>query len=324
MIVLKVLVTGGLGYIGSHMVAQLSNNGHECVIVDNLVYGGREILGRMQKISEYPIRCREIDFMNREQLADVFKQNRFDAVIHLNESRAVDESFENPLMSHENMINSTANLLHEMKKADVKRIIYSSAVSSGKDTTSFGWNPYDHTNSIIEEMLHDLSYTDPKWRIAVLKYATPVGAHSSGMIGDDPSGVPNNLLSFIAQVASGSKTLVDMPSEVCVMDFIHVMDLANVYGKALNYLVRNAGNRTFNVGTGKGYSALEVVRMFEEVNDLEIAYQIVDNYLGDIALSCVDPSEAELEFSWKAVRGLREMCEDAWRWEKESKKLLMG
>ncbi|NYF23741.1 NAD-dependent epimerase/dehydratase family protein [Sporosarcina sp. JAI121] len=321
---MKILVTGGLGFIGSHTVVELSNKGYECVIVDNLALGSRETFGRMQKISEYPIRCRNINLLDREQLADVFKQNRFDAVIHLNESRAVDESMENPLVRHEDMINSTANLLEEMKKADVKRIIYSSSIPARKDTTSFGWNPYDHTNSIVEEMLYDLSHLDPKWRVSVLKYTTPVGAHSSGMIGDEPGGIPTNLLSSIAMAANGGEVVVDVPGEPSLMGFIHVTDLANAHDKALKYLIRNAGSRTLNVGTGKGYSALEVIHMFEEVNEVKIPYQIVDKYLEDFAMNCIDSSEAENELDWKAERGLREMCEDTWRWEKESKRLLMG
>lgn len=321
---MKVLITGGLGFIGSHTVVDLANKGHECVIADNSSYGGLEVFGRMQKISEYPIRCRVMNLMDREQLADVFKKNRFDAVIHLNETRAVDESMENPLLSHEDMISSTTNLVQEMKTADVKRIIYSSAIPVGQDSTSFGWNPYDYTNSIIEEMLNSLAYTDSKWRIAVMKYATPAGAHSSGMIGDDPSVMPSNLLSFIAQVASGRRQLLDLPGEESRQDFIHVMDLANMHDLALKYMVRQAGSQTFNISTGKDYSALEVVRAFEEVNGVEIPYQITDKHLDTHVLKSVDLSETERKLNWTAERGLRELCEDAWRWEKESKKLLLG
>lgn len=334
---MKLLVTGGLGYIGSHTVVELSNKNYECVIVDNLINSKRNVIKRINKISSYSS-LMIVDLLDSKRLAKVFKHNKIDAVIHFAGLKAVGESIENPLQYYENNLISTINLLKEMKKADVKKIVFSSSATIygdlstppiSEDAPTSILNPYGRTKLIIEEMLQDLAQSDPEWRSVLLRYFNPIGAHPSGLLGESPNGIPNNIMPFISQVANGEREYLnifggDYPTHdgTGVRDYIHVMDLAMGHIKALEYLEKNKGSHTFNLGTGRGYSVLELVRTFEEVNKADIPYRIVKRRPGDIAISYADPSKAELKLGWKAERGLREMCEDSWRWERESKKLV--
>lgn len=330
---MKVLITGGLGYIGSHTAVELSGKGHECFIVDNLINSNRNVFSRIERLGEYPISLMIVDLLDREKLADVFRRIKFDAVIHFAGLKAVGESVENPLLYYEHNIVSTLNLLQEMKKANVKKIVFSSSATVygdlsippvKEDAPTSILNPYGRTKLMIEEILQDLALTDPEWSIALLRYFNPIGAHPSGLLGENPNGVPNNLMPYIAQVANGKRDYLSIfgddyptPDGTGVRDYIHIMDLATGHLKALTYLENHAGAHIFNLGTGKGYSVLNLVKTFEEVNKIHIPYRIVDKRPGDIAVSYADSSKAERELGWKAEKGLSEMCKDAWKWEKK-------
>ncbi|MFB5086096.1 UDP-glucose 4-epimerase GalE [Psychrobacillus sp. PGGUH221] len=330
---MKILVTGGLGYIGSHTVVELSNNGFECVVVDNLMNSDSSVLDRIQKLSADPIHFMKRDLLDKHQVAEVFELFHFDAVIHFAGLKSPAESVVNPLRYFEENLGTTINLLNEMQRNNVKKLVFSSSATVYGDLTeppvyekalTSILNPYGRTKLMIEEILQDLSKSDPEWSIAILRFFNPIGAHSSGTIGERPNGVPNNLMPYITQVASGRRQFLNIygddyptPDGTGVRDFIHVMDLAHGHLKALNYLSNHSGNHIFNLGTGKGYSVLDLVRTFEEVNGVKIPYKIVDRRPGDIAVSYAAPSKAERELGWKAERGLNEMCEDAWRWEKD-------
>lgn len=333
---MKVLITGGLGYIGSHTAVELSNKGHECFILDNLINSNRSVFDRIEQLGGYPISLMMVDLLDREALADVFRRFKFDAVIHFAGLKAVGESVENPLRYYEHNLVSTLNLLQEMKKANVKSIVFSSSATVygdlsippvKEDAPTSILNPYGRTKLMIEEILQDLALTDPEWSIALLRYFNPIGAHPSGLLGENPNGVPNNLMPYITQVANGKRDYLSVfgdeyptPDGTGVRDYIHVMDLAEGHLKALTYLENHPGAHTFNLGTGKGYSVLDLVKTFEEVNKIHIPYRIVDKRPGDIAVSYADSSKAEHELGWKAELGLSEMCKDAWRWEKTLKK----
>lgn len=332
---MKVLITGGLGYIGSHTVVELSNRGYECFIVDNLINSNRTVFNRIDKISEYPVTFMAVDLLDSKGLAEVFKRYKFAAVIHFAGLKAVGESVENPLQYYEHNLISTLNLLKEMKKENVKNLVFSSSATVygdltvppvSEDAPTSILNPYGRTKLMIEEMLQDLALSDSGWSIALLRYFNPIGAHPSGLIGENPNGIPNNLMPYIMQVANGKRDYLNIfgddystPDGTGVRDYIHVMDLANGHFKALEFLENHTGVHTFNLGTGNGYSVLDLVKTFEEVNNVHIPYRIVARRSGDIAVSYADVSKAERELGWKAELGLTEMCEDAWRWEKVQK-----
>lgn len=336
---MKVLITGGLGYIGSHTAVELSNKGHECFILDNLINSNRNVFNHIEQLGDYPISLMMVDLLDREALADVFRRFKFDAVIHFAGLKAVGESVENPLRYYEHNLVSTLNLLQEMKKANVKNIVFSSSATVYGDLTippvkedapTSILNPYGRTKLMIEEILQDLALTDPEWSIALLRYFNPIGAHPSGLLGENPNGVPNNLMPYITQVANGKRDYLSVfgddyptPDGTGVRDYIHVMDLASGHLKALTYLENHTGAHTFNLGTGKGYSVLDLVKTFEEVNKIHIPYRIVDKRPGDIAVSYADSSKAERELGWKAEKELSEMCKDAWGWEKGLKKSIV-
>ncbi|SEM88564.1 UDP-galactose 4-epimerase [Paenisporosarcina quisquiliarum] len=329
---MKVLVTGGLGYIGSHAVVELSNNDIECLVVDNLLNSDNEVINRIKSLSKSPIHFMIVDLLEKQQLAVVFKEFKFDAVIHFAGLKAVGESVEDPLRYYEYNLVSTINLLNEMEKANVKKLVFSSSATVYGDLSSPPvseeaptsiLNPYGRTKLIIEEILQDLAKSDSSWSIAVLRYFNPIGAHPSGIIGEKPNGVPNNLMPYITQVANGKREELNIFGNdyntydgTGVRDYIHVMDLANGHLKALDYLNNRTGSHIFNLGTGKGYSVLDLVQTFEKVNNVNIPYKILKRRPGDIAVSYANPSKAESELGWKASYGLEEMCEDAWRWEK--------
>lgn len=334
---MKVLVTGGLGYIGSHTVVELANNGFECVVVDNLINSDYNVLERIQNLSTNPIHFMKRDLLDKQQLAEVFNLFHFEAVIHFAGLKSPTESVLKPLRYFEENLVATINLLNEMQRNNVKKIVFSSSATVYGDLTeppvyeeapTSILNPYGRTKLMIEEMLQDLSKSDSELSVVTLRYFNPIGAHKSGTIGEKSNGVPNNLMPYITQVASGKREYLNIYGNdystydgTGIRDFIHVMDLANGHLKALNYLSNNTGNHIFNLGTGKGYSVLDLVNTFEKVNGVKIPYKIMERRQGDIALSYANPTKAERELSWKARRGLEEMCEDAWRWEKTLKEL---
>ena len=333
---MKVLITGGLGYIGSHTVVELSKNGFECIIIDNLSNTSINVLGEIEKLCKKKIEFWSTDLLNKDELASIFDNHQFHAVVHFAGLKSPTESVAEPLKYFDKNLRTTINLLNEMHRKSVKNLVFSSSATVYGDLTippvtedapTSVLNPYGRTKLMIEEILQDLSTSDSEWSIAILRYFNPIGAHSSGKIGEKPNGIPNNLMPYINQVASGNRGYLNIFGNdyetydgTGIRDYIHVMDLANGHLKALNYLNSHFGAHIFNLRTGKGYSVLNLVKTFEEVNNMKIPYEIMDRRPGDIAISYADVSKAENELGWKAERGLKEMCEDAWRWEKNSSK----
>ncbi|MBE9520905.1 MAG: UDP-glucose 4-epimerase GalE, partial [Proteobacteria bacterium] len=328
---MRVLVTGGAGYIGSHTCVELLEAGYEVVVLDNLVNSSAESISRVQEITGKKMVFHKVDLLDRQAVNTVFEQEPIDAVIHFAGLKAVGESVEMPLNYYHNNITGTLVLLEVMKEHGVRNFVFSSSACVYGDpatvpiTEEFPLqptNPYGHTKVMIEQILKDLHATDPSLNIALLRYFNPVGAHPSGRIGEDPRGIPNNLAPYIAQVASGKLAELsvygnDYPTDdgTGVRDYIHVMDLANGHVKALEKLAENPGVVTYNLGTGRGYSVLEMVKGFEEAAGRKVAYKVVGRRPGDIASCYADPTKAERELSWKATRDIDEMCSDTWRWQ---------
>lgn len=328
---MKVLVTGGAGYIGSHTVIQLLENNKEVVIVDNFSNSNPIVLDRIKEITNKDFKFYEIDTTNQEELEIVFKENEIDSVIHFAAYKAVGESVAKPLEYYTNNIVNTLSILNLMKKYDVKKFVFSSSATVYGDphtcpiTEDFPLsttNPYGATKLMIEDMLRDIAKSDKSFNIAILRYFNPVGAHSSGIIGEDPNDIPNNLMPYVSQVAVGKlKELSVFGNDyntsdgTGVRDYIHVVDLANGHLKALDKLDTNCGLVTYNLGTGNGYSVLDMVKAFSDASGKDVAYKIVDRRPGDVAMCYADPSKANKELGWKAKYGIKEMCEDAWRWQ---------
>ena len=320
---MKILVTGGAGYIGSHTCVELLDAGHEVVVVDNLCNSSRESLKRVEQITGKSVAFHEADILDEAALDAIFAQHKPDAVIHFAALKAVGESVAKPLSYYFNNITGTLTLCRCMEKAGVYNLVFSSSATVYGDpasvpiTESFplsATNPYGQT-----KLMH---VANPSWNVALLRYFNPVGAHKSGLIGEAPDGIPNNLTPYITQVAVGKRACLSVfgndyptPDGTGVRDYIHVVDLAKGHIKAVEKLAEKPGVITVNLGTGRGYSVLEVVRMFAEVSGREIPYKIVDRRPGDIAECYADPSLAEQVLGWKAELGLREMCEDSWRWQ---------
>lgn len=333
---MKVLVTGGLGYIGSHTVVELSKNGFECIIIDNLSNASNNVLIEIEDICKKKIEFWPIDLLNKDELAPVFDTHQFHAVIHFAGLKSPGESVLEPLKYYDENLGTTINLLKEMQRKNIKKLVFSSSATVYGDLTippvteeapTSVLNPYGRSKLMIEEILQDLSNSDPEWSITMLRYFNPTGAHPSGRIGEKPNGIPNNLMPYITQVAGGEREYLNIFGDdytthdgTGIRDYIHVMDLANGHLKALNYLNNHLGAHVFNLGTGKGYSVLDLVKTFEKVNNIKIPYKIIERRPGDIAVSYADVSKAEKELKWKAECGLKEMCEDAWRWERNSNK----
>jgi UDP-glucose 4-epimerase len=328
---MHVLVTGGAGYIGSHTCLELLEAGHRVSVVDNLCNSKEESLRRVSRLTGKDIPLYQVDLLNRGALEEVFAGcGDVDAVIHFAGLKAVGESVQQPLSYYHNNITGTLVLCQVMAACGVKNLVFSSSATVYGDpatvpiTEDFPLsctNPYGHTKLMIEQILTDLFTADPEWRIALLRYFNPVGAHKSGMIGEDPRGIPNNLTPYISQVAVGKLAQLsifgdDYPTKdgTGVRDYIHVVDLALGHVKALE---RDAGPGVFicNLGTGQGYSVLEMVAAFSAASGREIPYRIVARRPGDIAACYADPGRARRELGWQAERGLKEMCEDAWRWQ---------
>jgi len=328
---MTVLVTGGAGYIGSHTCIELLNAGYDVVILDNLYNSHSESVERIAKITGKKPVFYIVDLLNRSDMEIIFKNNNIDNVIHFAGYKAVGESVQKPLMYYNNNITGTVNLLETMQKYNVKNIVFSSSATVYGNphtvpiTESFpisATNPYGRTKLMIEQILNDLYISDNTWNIAVLRYFNPVGAHKSGLIGEDPNDIPNNLVPFISQVAIGKLPELkvfgnDYPTKdgTGIRDYIHVVDLALGHIKALEKIKEQPGIFTVNLGTGQGYSVLDMIGAFEKACGRKIPYTFTQRRPGDIAKCYADPSHAETILGWKALKDVDEMCEDTWRWQ---------
>lgn len=328
---MSILVTGGAGYIGSHTCVELLEAGYEICVADNLCNSKEESLKRVRKISGRPFPFYKTDLLDREALEEIFKKESIEAVIHFAGLKAVGESVSAPLKYYRNNIAGTLTLCETMEKYDVKNLVFSSSatvygnphkVPITEDFPLSAANPYGRTKLMIEEILRDLYTADSSWNIAILRYFNPVGAHESGLIGEDPNGIPNNLVPYISQVAIGKLGALsvfggDYPTAdgTGVRDYIHVADLALGHLKALEKLKKATGVVTYNLGTGQGYSVLQMVRAFSKASGKEIPYNITGRRPGDIAACYADPSKAKHELGWSAQKDLDEMCADTWRWQ---------
>jgi UDP-glucose 4-epimerase len=327
-----ILVTGGAGYIGSHTVLQLLEQDFKVIVLDNLSNASRESLNRVEKITNKTVSFVEGDIREEADLEKVFANNQVDAVIHFAGLKAVGESVEQPLMYYENNVYGTLQLCKVMNKFGVKNIVFSSSATVYGDPielplheklpTGMPTNPYGQSKLMVEHVLSDLYTSDNSWNIVLLRYFNPAGAHPSGLIGEDPNGIPNNLMPFITQVATGKREQLsvfggdyDTHDGTGVRDYIHVEDLAAGHLKALNKIEQHAGLCTFNLGTGQGYSVLDMVNTFQQQSGKEIPYAIVERRSGDVASCYADPSLAANELDWKAEKGLAEMCRDSWHWQ---------
>lgn len=331
---MKILVTGGAGYIGSHTCVELLNENYDVVVLDNLCNSSEESLNRVRQITGKTLDFYKADLLDPTQINAVFKAHKIDAVIHFAGLKAVGESVSIPLQYFHNNITGTLNLLSSMKAHGVKNIVFSSSATVYGDPASLpikedfplsATNPYGRTKLMIEEILADLHVSDPKWNIALLRYFNPVGAHASGKIGEDPNGIPNNLVPYISKVAIGSLDRLsvfgddyDTKDGTGVRDYIHVVDLAVGHIKTLPKLFTNPGVVIYNLGTGNGFSVLDMVKGFEAASGKKVAYQIVDRRPGDIAACWADPSKARADLDWEAKKSLADMCEDTWRWQKNN------
>lgn len=333
---MRILVTGGAGYIGSHTCVELLNEGHEVIVLDNLYNASEIALERVKHITGKDLTFYKVDLLDKEKVNEVFEKEEIDAVIHFAALKAVGESVEKPLMYYENNITGTLNLCEVMQKHDVKNIVFSSSatvygspdvVPITEDAPLSTTNPYGSTKLMMEQILQDLHVADPAWNVVILRYFNPIGAHESGLIGEDPKGIPNNLVPYITQVAVGKLKALsvfgddyDTPDGTGVRDYIHVVDLAVGHVDALNRLNPNDGVSIYNLGTGKGYSVLEMVSAFSEVVGKEIPYIIKERRAGDIATVYAEPTKAKEEIGWVAKRDLKTMCEDSWRWQSNNPK----
>ncbi|MCD8152833.1 MAG: UDP-glucose 4-epimerase GalE [Clostridiales bacterium] len=329
---MTILVTGGAGYIGSHTCVELLNAGYDVIVVDNFYNSSEKALDRVQEITGKTLKFYESDILDREAMTKVFEENRIDAVIHFAGLKAVGESVAKPIEYYHNNIGGTLVLTDVMRNHGCKNIIFSSSATVYGDPAMIPiteecpkgtcTNPYGWTKSMLEQVLTDIHTSDPEWNVVLLRYFNPIGAHKSGMIGEDPKGIPNNLLPYVAQVAIGKLECLgvfgddyDTPDGTGVRDYIHVVDLAVGHVKAIEKLADNEGVSIYNLGTGNGYSVLQVVHAFEKACGHPINYQIKPRRAGDIAMCYCDPAKAKAELGWEAQYGIEEMCADSWRWQ---------
>lgn len=328
----KILITGGAGYIGSHTAVELLESGYEVVIYDNLSNSSEESVRRVQRITGKTVTFYKGDVLEEELLKSVILQERIDAVLHCAALKAVGESVEKPLEYYHNNITGTLTLIKVMKETGVWNLVFSSSATVYGNPVEIPiteacpkgacTNPYGWTKSMMEQIMMDIQKADPRWNVILLRYFNPVGAHKSGEIGEDPRGIPNNLMPYISQVAVGKLERLgvfgndyDTPDGTGVRDYIHVVDLAKGHVKAIAYLFTDPGLEIINLGTGTGYSVLDMVRAFAKACGKEIPYEIRPRRSGDIATCYADPAKAEKVLGWKAEKGLEEMCEDTWRWQ---------
>ncbi len=329
---MAVLVTGGAGYIGSHTCVELMNNGYDVVVMDNLYNSNEEAIARVEKITGKKLAFYRADMLDKEEVNQIFLKENIDSVIHFAGYKAVGESVQKPLEYYHNNITGTLNLCDVMRHHGVFNFIFSSSATvygdpafvpikedcpKGKIT-----NPYGQTKSMLEQILMDLHVSDPRWNVILLRYFNPIGAHPSGLIGEDPKGIPNNLLPYIAQVAVGKLDKLgvfgddyDTPDGTGVRDYIHVVDLAKGHVSAMKKFDEKPDVRIYNLGTGKGYSVLEVLHAFEKACGKSLPYEIKPRRAGDIAVCYADPAKAKAELGWEAQYGIDRMCEDTWRWQ---------
>ncbi|MCR5682701.1 MAG: UDP-glucose 4-epimerase GalE [Clostridiales bacterium] len=332
---MAILVTGGAGYIGSHTVIELQNAGYDVVVCDNLVNSSKKSLERVEKITGRPVKFYLADIRSREDMENIFAHEEIDSVIHFAGLKAVGESVAKPWEYYDNNIGGTLVLTDVMRKHGCKNIIFSSSATvygspafvpiteecpKGKCTNPYGW-----TKSMLEQILTDIQHADPEWNVVLLRYFNPIGAHKSGLIGENPNGIPNNLMPYVTQVAVGKREKLTVFGNdykthdgTGVRDYIHVVDLAKGHVCAVKKLAENCGCKTYNLGTGIGYSVLDIVKNFEEATGVKIPYVIGPRRPGDIDECYSSASLAEKELGWKAENGIREMCEDSWRWQKNN------
>ena len=332
---MAILVTGGAGFIGSHTVVELQNAGYEVVVVDNLSNSSEKSLKRVEEITGKPVKFYKADILDNPALEEIFQKESIDSCIHFAGLKAVGESVQKPWEYYHNNITGTLLLLDVMRKHNVKNIVFSSSATvygspevvpvteecpKGEIT-----NPYGQTKAMLEQVLTDIYKADNEWNVVLLRYFNPIGAHKSGKIGENPNGIPNNLMPYITQVAVGKLEKLgvfgddyDTPDGTGVRDYIHVVDLAKGHVKAIEKVKENPGLKIYNLGTGIGYSVLDIVKNFEEATGITIPYEIKPRRAGDIATNYADASLAKRELGWTAENGIKEMCQDAWRWQSQN------
>lgn len=329
---MTVLVTGGMGYIGTHTCVELLNKGFDVVVVDNLSNSNPISMKRVEAITGKNVAFYEIDVCDRKKLDSVFELHSIDCVIHFAGLKAVGESISKPMEYYSNNLNSTLVLCETMRSHGVKRMIFSSSATvysidnkmplyesskTGNCTNPYGWTKY-----MCEQIIRDIANADPEWSIVLLRYFNPVGAHESGMIGEDPKEIPNNLMPFISQTAIGKREYLsvfgddyDTADGTGVRDYIHVVDLARGHLAVIGYVLAHNGEAVFNLGTGAGYSVLEMIKAFERTNEVSVPYIITERRQGDLAVCYTDPKKSLLELNWKAEKSLEDMCRDTWNWQ---------
>ena len=332
---MAILVTGGAGFIGSHTVVELQNAGYEVVVVDNLSNSSEKSLKRVEEITGKPVKFYKADILDKPALEEIFQKESIYSCIHFAGLKAVGESVQKPWEYYHNNITGTLLLLDVMRKHNVKNIVFSSSATvygspevvpvteecpKGEIT-----NPYGQTKAMLEQVLTDIYKADNEWNVVLLRYFNPIGAHKSGKIGENPNGIPNNLMPYITQVAVGKLEKLgvfgddyDTPDGTGVRDYIHVVDLAKGHVKAIEKVKENPGLKIYNLGTGIGYSVLDIVKNFEEATGITIPYEIKPRRAGDIATNYADASLAKRELGWTAENGIKEMCQDAWRWQSQN------
>lgn len=333
---MAILVTGGAGFIGSHTCVELLNAGYEIVVVDNYYNANPKSLERVKELTGKDFKSYECDIRDSEGMDKIFKENKIDAVIHFAGLKAVGESCQKPIEYYDNNIGGTLKLCDVMRNNGCKNIVFSSSatvygmknVSPLKETMKTGGttNPYGTTKYMIETILEDIYKSDNEWNVTLLRYFNPIGAHESGRIGENPSGIPNNLMPYITQVAIGKRPFLsvygndyDTPDGTCIRDYIHVVDLADGHVKAVNNILDGKkGVQIFNLGTGKGYSVLDIVKAFSKAYGKELPYKIAPRRPGDLAVCFSDPSKAKEVLGWEAKRGIDDMCRDSWNWQSKN------